>query len=67
MGVLGRFFLKKIEGSNYIRILSFEKARITLEEPLAHYDGEPFQVRKEINIQLVPKSLLVLGGSHYLK
>lgn len=67
MGVLGRFFMKKIEGSHYIRIVSFEKARITLEEPLAHYDGEPFQVRKEINIQIVPKSLLVLGGSDYLK
>lgn len=67
MGVLGRFFLKKIEGSNYIRIISFEKARILLEQPLAHYDGEPFEVRKEINIQIVPKSLLVLSGNTYLK
>jgi diacylglycerol kinase family enzyme len=44
MGVLGRFFLKRIEGSRYIRICSFDKARIILEKPLAHYDGEPFSV-----------------------
>ncbi len=67
MGVLSRFFMKRIEGSNFIRIKSFKKARIVLEEPLAHYDGEPFAVRKQINIEIVPKSLNVLGGSEYLK
>lgn len=66
LGVLGRFFLKKVEGSRYIRIVSFEKARITLETPLAHYDGEPFDVRYEINVQIIPKSLHVLSGSNYL-
>lgn len=67
MGVLSRFFMKRIEGSKYIQIKSFKKARIFLEEPLAHYDGEPFSVRKQINIEIVPKSLNVLGGSEYLK
>lgn len=67
MGVLSRFFMKRIEGSKYIQIKSFKKARIFLEEPLAHYDGEPFAVRKQINIEIVPKSLNVLGGSEYLK
>lgn len=65
LGVLGRFFFKRIEGSRFIRIVSFEKARIVLEEPLAHYDGEPFEVRKEINIEVVPKSLWVLTGADY--
>lgn len=67
LGILSRFFMKKIEGSKYIKIVTFTKARITLEEPLAHYDGEPFVVRKEINVEIVPKSLFVLGGSNYLK
>jgi diacylglycerol kinase (ATP) len=67
LGILSRFFFKKIEGSRHIRIVSFEKARITLETPLAHYDGEPVDVRKEINIQIVPKSLHVLAGKAYLQ
>lgn len=67
LGVLSRFFFKRIEGSKHIRIVSFEKARITLEVPLAHYDGEPFAVRKEINVQIVPRSLYVLTGRGYFE
>lgn len=67
MGILSRFFMKRIEGSQFIRIIPFTKARIILEQPLAHYDGEPFEVRKEINIEIVPKSLSVLCGAEYLK
>ena len=67
MGVIGRFFFKKIEGSRYIRIIPFRKARIILDVPLAHYDGEPFEVRKEINIEIVPASLSVLCGKGYLE
>ena len=66
MGVISRFFSKKIEGSRYIRIHPFQKARIILEEPLAHYDGEPFTVRNEINIEIIPASLNVLCGKSYL-
>ena len=65
MGILGRFFLKKVNGSRFIRIVPFQKARIILQEPLAHYDGEPFVVRKEINLEVVPKSLWVLTGGNY--
>ena len=65
MGILSRFFLKRIKGSRYIRIVSFKKARITLEQQLAHYDGEPFDVRKEINIEVVPSSLNVICGVVY--
>jgi len=67
LGILSRFFFKRIEGSKHIRIVSFEKARIHLEVPLAHYDGEPFDVRKEINIQIIPKSLHVLAGKGYFQ
>jgi diacylglycerol kinase family enzyme len=67
MGILSRFFMKRIEGSRFIRIIPFTKARIILEQPLAHYDGEPFEVRKEINIEIVPKSLSVLCGADYFK
>jgi diacylglycerol kinase family enzyme len=65
MGILSRFFLKKVNGSRFIRIVPFKKARIILKEPLAHYDGEPFGVRKEINLEVIPKSLWVLTGSDY--
>ena len=65
--ILMRFFLKKVEGSRHIRIVPFKKVRITLEAPLAHYDGEPFDVRKEINIEIIPKSLHVLCGPEYLR
>lgn len=67
LGVLSRFFFKRIEGSKHIRIVPFEKARITLEVPLAHYDGEPFDVRYEINVQIVPRSLYVLTGKGYFE
>lgn len=67
LGVLSRFFFKRIEGSRHIRIIPFEKARITLEVPLAHYDGEPFSVRHEINVQIVPRSLYVLTGKGYFE
>ncbi|ASS50270.1 MAG: hypothetical protein A3D31_11940 [Candidatus Fluviicola riflensis] len=67
LGILSRFFFKRIEGSKHIRIVSFEKARIILEVPLAHYDGEPFEVRKEINIQIIPQSLYVLAGKGYFQ
>lgn len=66
MGVVGRFFMKRIEGSNYIQIVPFKKARIFVEVPLAHLDGEPFEVKKEINIEVVPASLNVICGSDYL-
>lgn len=66
MGVVGRFFMKRIEVSRFIKILSFEKVRIYIETPLAHYDGEPFEVQKEINIEVVPSSLYVLCGKDYL-
>ena len=57
-----QFFRKKSDRSRFAEIISFEKARITLSEKMAHYDGEPFDVRSVLNVQVVPKSLNILAG-----
>jgi diacylglycerol kinase (ATP) len=57
-----QFFNKKTDRSRFAEIISFEKARITLTEKIAHYDGEPFKVRSVLNVQVVPKSLNILAG-----
>jgi diacylglycerol kinase family enzyme len=48
--------------SKFSEVISFQKARIQLSQNIAHYDGEPFDVRSELNIQVVPKSLNILIG-----
>jgi YegS/Rv2252/BmrU family lipid kinase len=63
--VLYRFFNKTIHKSKYVEILSVEKARIQVENQLAHYDGEPFKIRKELNLEVKPLSLKVLVGKNY--
>ena len=57
-----QFFKRKTDRSRYAEIIPFEKARIILSRKIAHYDGEPFNVRDELNIQVVPKSLNILAG-----
>lgn len=59
------FFRKKSHLSPYMSYYPIEKARIFLEEPLAHYDGEPFDVRKELNVEVISKSLPILVGKNY--
>jgi len=56
------FFKKTSHKSKFTEIIPVEKARIIIDQQMAHYDGEPFQVRKELNIQVVPKSLNILVG-----
>jgi YegS/Rv2252/BmrU family lipid kinase len=56
------FFKKTSYKSKFTETFSLEKARITLNQKMAHYDGEPFEVRKELNIQVIPKSLNILAG-----
>ncbi len=51
------FFKRKHKESRFIEIISFQKAKLTLEKAVAHYDGEPFEVTNELNIEVVPKSL----------
>lgn len=58
-----QFFRRKTHRSRFAEIISFEKAKIHLTKNMAHYDGEPFDVKNELHVQVVPKSLLVLAGS----
>lgn len=57
-----QFFRKKSDRSRFAEIISFEKARISLSNKIAHYDGEPFDVRNELNVQVVPGSLNIIAG-----
>lgn len=57
-----QFFRRRTDRSKFAEIISFEKARISLSKSMAHYDGEPFDVRNELNVQVVPKSLHILAG-----
>lgn len=60
--VVSRFFKRTIHKSKYSEIIQFNKARLTLDKTLAHYDGEPFQVREELNVEVIPQSLYILTG-----
>lgn len=64
--VVYRFFKGTSHKLRYAQIIPFKKARITITEQLAHYDGEPFEVRKELNVEVKPKSLHILVGKTYL-
>lgn len=61
-----KFFRKESHLLKNSEIISLKKARITLENQIAHYDGEPFEVRKELNIEVIPSSLNILVGKSYL-
>jgi diacylglycerol kinase (ATP) len=58
--VIYRFFNKSNHKSRFMEIIPFQKARITLHSPIGHYDGEPFEVRNVLNIEVIPKSLHIL-------
>jgi len=60
--IIYQFFTKQSDQSIYTEVISFEKAKISLSKGIAHYDGEPVAVRKELNVQVVPKSLHILVG-----
>lgn len=57
-----RFFRKTADKSRFTEIIPFKKARIRLNDRIAHYDGEPFDVREELNVEVVPESLHILVG-----
>lgn len=57
-----RFFRKRGDRSRFTEIISFKKAKIRLTKKIAHYDGEPFEVREELNVSVVPKSLNIVVG-----
>lgn len=60
--VVYRFFKRTSHKSKFSEVISFQKARIKLSQKIAHYDGEPFDVREELNIQVIPGSLNILIG-----
>lgn len=62
--IVYKFFRKVIHKCKYMRIVTFKKARIILDQKIAHYDGEPFEVRKELNIEVIEKSLLIISGKN---
>lgn len=57
-----RFFRKTSHKSRFSEVISFQKAKIQIPHKMAHYDGEPFDVRQELNVQVVPHSLNILVG-----
>jgi len=61
--VIYRFFRRTSHKSKFAEVIPFQKARIKLSQKIAHYDGEPFDVRDELNIQVVPSSLNILIGN----
>lgn len=63
--VVYRFFKRTSHRSRFSEIIPIEKVRITLTHKMAHYDGEPFEVRNELNVQVIPKSLNILVGKNF--
>lgn len=57
-----RFFRKSGDGSRHTEVIPFKNAKIRLSKKLAHYDGEPFEVKNELNVSVVPKSLNIVVG-----
>ncbi len=60
--IIFRFFRNSSDKSRFTEILSFKKAKIHLSKNIAHYDGEPFDVKEDLNVSVVPKSLSILIG-----
>lgn len=57
-----QFFMHKGDKSKFAEVISFKQAKIKLTNKIAHYDGEPIDVKKEIDVCVVPHSLNVLVG-----
>lgn len=57
-----RFFRRTSHKSKFTEIISFQNAKIKISGKMAHYDGEPFAVRNELNVQVIPQSLNILVG-----
>lgn len=56
------YFRNRGHKSKFAEIIRFKKAKIKLSNKVAHYDGEPVDVRQEIHVSVVPKSLHILVG-----
>lgn len=60
--VVYRFFTKRSDNSRFSEIIPFKTAKLQLSKNVAHYDGEPVDVKDVINVSVVPKSLNILVG-----
>jgi YegS/Rv2252/BmrU family lipid kinase len=60
--IIYRFFRNTSDRSRFSEIIPFKKVKLKLSKKIAHYDGEPFEVKEELNVSVVPKSLNILVG-----
>jgi YegS/Rv2252/BmrU family lipid kinase len=61
--IVYRFFTKRSDTSRFSEIIPFKTAKLKLSKKIAHYDGEPCDVKDEINVSVVPKSLNIIIGN----
>jgi YegS/Rv2252/BmrU family lipid kinase len=57
-----QFFTGRSDQSIYSEVISFQKAKISLPNGVAHHDGEPLMVMRELNVRVVPHSLHIIVG-----
>jgi len=57
-----QFFMGRSDHSKFTEVISFQKAKINISQGMAQYDGEPTMVKRELNVQVVPRSLHILVG-----
>jgi diacylglycerol kinase family enzyme len=57
-----RFFRKTGDKSRFTEVISFQNAKIKLSKKIAHYDGEPMEVKNELNVSVIPHSLNIVVG-----
>ncbi len=57
-----QFFTGRSDKSIYSEIISFKNAKISLPNGVAHHDGEPLTVMRELNVRVVPHSLHIIVG-----
>lgn len=58
--ILYKFFNKHLDRSRFSEVISFKQAKLNISDSIAQYDGETIEVKSEINIQVVPKSLNII-------
>ncbi len=57
-----QFFTGRSDQSVYSEIISFQNAKISIPNGVAHHDGEPLTVLHELNVRVVPQSLHIIVG-----
>ena len=59
--LLLKLFRKKTENSTYLKYINGREITITSEQPIIyHFDGEPGEYTKKINVSILPLSLMVV-------